>query len=106
MKKVYILLLFSLCIKNIAAQCEGGRYISKIFTQTTRTKNITYSTAKNAAGNMQAVLMDVFEPVGDTASLRPLVIFEWVKNLQNADMLFHLLPIAWNHLFYRCYFRI
>ncbi|MFN8294877.1 MAG: T9SS type A sorting domain-containing protein [Chitinophagales bacterium] len=76
MKKVYILIFFSLYISNVSAQCEGGRYINKIFSQTIRTKNITYSTAKNAAGNMQAVLMDVFEPVGDTASLRPLVVFE------------------------------
>lgn len=58
------------------SQCEGGRYIHKIFSQTIRTKDIAYTYAKNAAGAMQYVMMDVFEPKNDTAGLRPLVIFE------------------------------
>lgn len=57
------------------AQCEGGRFIDKVFSQTQTTRNIVYSTAKNAAGYMQPILMDVFEPKNDTMSLRPLIIF-------------------------------
>lgn len=76
MRKIYLFILISLLVNGSFAQCEGGRYINKIFTQTTRTKDITYVTAKNAAGAMQKVLMDVFEPKNDTAALRPLVVFE------------------------------
>lgn len=77
MRKIYLIIFVSFLISNSFAQCEGGRYIDKIFSQTIRTKNITYNVALNAAGNMQNVLMDVFEPKDDTTSaLRPLVIFE------------------------------
>lgn len=76
MKKIYLVIFISLWINNSFAQCAGGRFINKIFPQTVRIKDITYSTAKNSAGTMQKILMDVFEPKDDTASLRPLVIFE------------------------------
>lgn len=76
MKKLYFLLFFFLIRSLSSAQCEGGRYTDKIFTQTKATRNITYSIAKNAAGSMQHILMDVYEPQNDTAALRPLVIFE------------------------------
>ena len=76
MKKVllqFILFCFSI---NMFAQCANGRFLTKIFTQTNATKNITYSNARNSSGYMQKILMDVYEPKNDTAQLRPLVIFE------------------------------
>ncbi|HQV79306.1 MAG TPA: T9SS type A sorting domain-containing protein [Chitinophagales bacterium] len=69
--------VFTFILSNSSfAQCENGRYLNKIFSQTTRTQNITYHRALNAAGVLQNVLMDVFEPQDDTALLRPLVIFQ------------------------------
>jgi para-nitrobenzyl esterase len=74
-RNVPLFLTFILLHQLASAQCEGGRYLEKIFSQTQTTRNIVYSTAKNAAGYMQPVLMDVFEPKNDTLSLRPLIIF-------------------------------
>ena len=76
MKKVILVSVIILLIHNMYAQCEGGRYLNKVFPQTLRTKDITYSNARNAAGTMQQIKMDVFEPKDDTISLRPLVIFQ------------------------------
>lgn len=76
MNKVLLTLVSVSFYLSINAQCEGGRYINKIFPQTIRHQNIAYTTARNAAGNMQEVMMDVFEPLNDTAQLRPLVIFQ------------------------------
>ncbi|MCC6584320.1 MAG: T9SS type A sorting domain-containing protein [Chitinophagales bacterium] len=76
MKKAILILFAALSVSSAYAQCEGGRYINKIFSQTIRTKDIAYTNARNAAGTMQNVMMDVFEPKNDTAALRPLVIFE------------------------------
>lgn len=76
MKKYLLFLSTYFCIFHLTAQCDGGRYIQKIFSQVKATKNIAYSHAKNAGGYVQPILMDVFEPKDDTASLRPLIIFE------------------------------
>lgn len=76
MKNAIITILAYFIFSFGYAQCGGGRFTNKIFSQTIRIKDITYTTARNAAGNMQNVLMDVFEPKDDTMQLRPLVIFE------------------------------
>lgn len=76
MKKLLLLFFISISMNAAFAQCEGGRYINKVFTETTRKKDIIYTNSRNSDGVMQKVLMDVFEPKNDTASLRPLVIFE------------------------------
>jgi para-nitrobenzyl esterase len=76
MKKVYLFIFLFINSINSFSQCENGRYLTKIFPQTKVTKNIIYSTARNSGGFMQKILMDVFEPLNDTAQLRPLVIFE------------------------------
>jgi hypothetical protein len=76
MKKVYTLIFIATFICQSFAQCDGGRYLNKIFTEVKSTKHIAYSTAKNSSGYMQKIMMDVFEPKNDTVQLRPLVIFE------------------------------
>ncbi len=70
------ILFLLLSFIDVNAQCENGRFVSALFSQTKRTKNIAYHRAQNSNGNMQDVLMDVFEPIGDTMALRPLVIFQ------------------------------
>ncbi|HRG35051.1 MAG TPA: hypothetical protein PK355_02140 [Chitinophagales bacterium] len=76
MKQFFSVLLTSIFFHTAFAQCEGGRFTQKIFQQSIRHKDIVYSIAKNSAGLLQPIKMDVFEPVNDTATVRPLVIFE------------------------------
>jgi len=76
MKKVYTFVFMAAFAMQSFAQCSGGRYTTKIFTQTKVTKNIAYTTARNSGGFIQKVMMDVYEPQPDTVQLRPLVIFE------------------------------
>ncbi|MFN8281710.1 MAG: T9SS type A sorting domain-containing protein [Chitinophagales bacterium] len=75
MKNIYILLCISLWSNFSSAQCNGGRFDDKVFTEFTRTKNISFNYAANSAGYYQNVLMDVYEPKNDTMQLRPLIIF-------------------------------
>ncbi len=61
-----------------AAQLALGapvRYREQVFTDATVTSNILYGGAKNHAGVVEQLLMDVYQPVGDTAKSRPLLIF-------------------------------
>lgn len=60
----------------LSAQCNGGRYEQKVFSQVKVTKNIVSHAAINASGRMQNIMMDVYEPQNDTASLRPLIVFQ------------------------------
>jgi len=51
----------------VSAQCTLG-YIDQVFQNVTITTD-TYSTANNAT-----LLVDIYEPDGDTATMRPLLI--------------------------------
>ncbi|MES2592912.1 MAG: T9SS type A sorting domain-containing protein [Bacteroidota bacterium] len=79
MKKIYTLITGSLLIAASAtqlnAQCAGGRYHDFIFPGATVTSNVTYGS--NAQFNNVALTLklDVYEPQGDTDTLRPLIIF-------------------------------
>lgn len=77
MKTIYSLLSF-LIITNIAVAqnpngCDNSRYIDEIFTDVSSTtvkfgENYTYG------GDFQELYMDIYEPVGDTRTDRPVVI--------------------------------
>ncbi|HNK75405.1 MAG TPA: hypothetical protein PKG70_11170, partial [Chitinophagales bacterium] len=69
MKQFFSVLLTSIFFHTAFAQCEGGRFTQKIFQQSIRHKDIVYSIAKNSAGLLQPIKMDVFEPVNDTATV-------------------------------------
>lgn len=51
------------------------RYKDALFSDVTTASNILYGGAKNHAGVMEQLLMDVYQPAGDTAKARPLLIF-------------------------------
>ena len=53
------------------AQCTG-RYLDTVFTSIDSTMNVVYT--DSAGGNTQQ-LLDIYQPVGDTACLRHVVIF-------------------------------
>jgi len=69
--KIYSLIFFCACmlqVQNSFAQC-GARYKDMIFSNVTKTSNVTYSTS-----NSTTLKLDVYEPTGDTAAMRPLII--------------------------------
>jgi len=60
---------------NVDLSAQMGRYISPIFGNVTVTTNIQYgSAAPHNSTNPAPLALDVYEPTGDTAALRPLVI--------------------------------
>ena len=53
-----------------------GRYYQPVFTNVTVTSNVAYGSAIPFGGSMpQPLLMDVYQPTGDTVSRRPLIVF-------------------------------
>jgi poly(3-hydroxybutyrate) depolymerase len=56
--------------------CASGRYASDVFTNVTVTSNITYGSNFSFANANTSLKLDFYEPTGDTASTRPLIL--WV----------------------------
>ncbi len=78
MTKLYSFIAGTIILASSAtafAQCAGMRYHDYIFPATpVPTSNITYGSNVTASGTTQALKLDVYQPVGDTASGRALVI--------------------------------
>ncbi len=78
MKKIYLLALAALATaSNVNAQnpCGTGRYSSDVFTTVTTTSGIVYGSNVTASGSTQSLTLDLYQPTGDTASNRPLIIW-------------------------------
>ena len=77
MKSLFTLLFtlatFSTLIAQNAEDCNGDRYVNKLFTETTIT-TVQYGANVDAQGNFQNLFMDVYEPVGDVATARPTIV--------------------------------
>ncbi len=76
MKKT-VLLFASLLLyfSHLTAQCSGNRYHDFVFpANPTITSNIQYGSNKTVLDSTQTLLMDVYQPTGDTATARALVI--------------------------------
>jgi len=75
MKKLvlYCMLAFMTGTQLMADDCSD-RYREKVFDQFKRTSGIYFGTAIMQGGAPRDLYYDVYEPEGDTASLRPLVI--------------------------------
>jgi para-nitrobenzyl esterase len=77
MKKFYLTLCAALAIGAAAnAQCNGGRYANTVFKTATVTSGVTYGSNTTYTGSTQTLTMDIYQPTGDTAKARPLII--WV----------------------------
>jgi len=78
MKQISLTTIFSLLIITLYAQtpCDNGRYASDVFTDFTKTSNITYGSNTSWTGGTTTLKMDFYEPTGDTETERPLLI--WV----------------------------
>lgn len=85
MKKILLFFLSIICISpTLTAQlsvlsCTGGRYSSDVFANVTKTSNIIfgYNTIRDnstATNYNQTLQLDFYEPTGDLALQRPLVI--------------------------------
>ncbi|MFK8163719.1 MAG: T9SS type A sorting domain-containing protein [Lewinella sp.] len=77
-KKLTSFLVLSLCL--VGALTAQNRYIDEIFTDVTVERDLTYSTNVDPLAISQGAmgptpqLMDVYQPEGDTVSLRPVVV--------------------------------
>jgi acetyl esterase/lipase len=75
------LLLFWLLVLASAGSASAqidttrGRYYRPIFPNVTITRQVSYGSAVTFTGSTQPLLMDVYEPAGDTVRRRPLIIF-------------------------------
>ncbi|TDN39768.1 hypothetical protein E4631_09175 [Hymenobacter sp. UV11] len=53
----------------------GGRYYRPVFAAVTVTKDVAYGAATTYLGTTQQLLLDLYQPTGDTVKRRPLIIF-------------------------------
>ncbi len=68
------LLLLTLDLANGQnTSCNGTRYIMPVFSQVQKT-TVPYATAISHLGQSITLSMDVYEPAGDTAQQRPVVV--------------------------------
>ena len=83
MKPLFLLFLtlFLLgCAGRAAAQLApidttGGRYYRPVFAGVTVTSNVAYGSATKSDNAVQQLVMDIYQPTGDTVKRRPLLIF-------------------------------
>lgn len=76
MKNIFTLLFLSSFIASLSAQnyCGSQRYDSEVFSQVSVT-TVVYGSNVNVSGNTDTLTMDIYQPVGDTATIRPLIVF-------------------------------
>jgi dienelactone hydrolase len=81
MKNIFHLVLTTLVLlatmSSAVAQVDttGGRYYRPIFPNVTVSLNVAYGSAVTFSGATQQLLMDVYQPTGDTVTRRPVIIF-------------------------------
>lgn len=76
MKKFYLAMCSMLAISLAAnAQCNGGRYANTVFKTATVTTGVTYGSNTTYTGSTQTLTMDIYQPTGDTATARPLIVW-------------------------------
>lgn len=80
MKKIitFISITF-LFLSQLSAQVyidtTGGRYWNEIFPTVNKTADVNYGSNTTVSGTTQALLMDIYEPAGDTVAMRPCLVF-------------------------------
>jgi acetyl esterase/lipase len=56
------------------SSCDGERYRSDVFNAVDETTAIQFGSNTTIGGNTQDLFMDVYEPAGDTAQVRPTIV--------------------------------
>lgn len=79
MKYLYLCLLLALPALG-RAQTAGldttrGRYYQPVFADVSVTRDIIYGAATTYSGSTQTLLLDIYQPAGDTVQRRPLIVF-------------------------------
>ena len=78
---LYALLILLLAAPGRAAaqlapiDTTGGRYYQPVFANVTVTRDVPYGAAPKYDGTTQQLVMDIYQPAGDTVTRRPLIIF-------------------------------
>ena len=78
MKTTLLLLaVWLLAAGPAAAQIDTtrARYYQPVFANVSVTSGVAYGSALTYAGSTQALLMDIYQPAGDTVKRRPLILF-------------------------------
>lgn len=76
MKKLYVLLIAVLMLQTPSLMAQ--RYLTEVFTNVTKTPNIVYAqniSVLTGTPTLVDLRLDLYEPTGDTATSRPLVLY-------------------------------
>ncbi len=89
MKRIYLPLLFiglmtSMLLAQNPNDCDGARYSSEVFTDVTST-TVKFGENTDYQGDFQELYMDIYEPVGDVAAERPVVIMAFGGSFIGGD---------------------
>ena len=69
----FLLLTISTTAQNHAT-CDGMRYIDDVFANVDVTAGLKYGEGTTINNNFQELYLDVYEPAGDDAEMRPAII--------------------------------
>ncbi|PCJ00147.1 MAG: hypothetical protein COB15_03165 [Flavobacteriales bacterium] len=83
MKKIYILTITILATINISAQCNG-RYQTDIYPNVSVT-TVQYGSNTDLVPQTVNLMMDIYQPTGDTSTSRPLVILAHAGSFSGGD---------------------
>lgn len=83
-KLVVATMLVCLYLSAQAQTCTDCRYLAEIFNEVDTT-TVHYGAGENAEGNWQELYMDVYEPVGDTETDRPVMVFAFGGGFLQGD---------------------
>lgn len=79
MKRVAIVLVLAATVAVIgvwpSSAHEPERYLEEVFVEVDVTSDIAYGAAVNDTGEMQTLLLDLYEPVGDPLQARPVIVW-------------------------------
>jgi hypothetical protein len=80
MKKLYTLitsiLVSNLLTAQVVIDCNSTRYDEEVFPNVITTSDIIFGANTDYQGNNKILKLDIYEPDGDTAAFRPLIV--WV----------------------------
>jgi len=74
MKRLLLCAAASLTAVLSTAQCDGIRFFNQVFNDYTEIENIVYGENINYQGATTELLLDVYQPVGDIETARPLIV--------------------------------
>ena len=80
MKKIYVLPFFFLLSISLFSQvtnpnCDGVRFLTEVFPDQPTMTTMKFGENTTIDGNFQELFMDIFEPAGDVAENRPVLMF-------------------------------